>query len=271
MDAQNNLISCFIACHNHGKYVYNAVKSVAEQSLPPSEIILIDDGSTDNTAMEFMRAIQDFSIPFTVKSHMTRMGHIQSYNEATEMCVGKFIHLMAADDLILSPEFYSMAMELFIPKVGAVTCELVHMDEDGNQLPQRSRIPFHSTICEPRRALEEMAKMGNFICGGGTLARKEALHPYREDMPYTADFFQWIGILKRGWWLGAVRNSTQNMVYGYRQHPGSMSAHTRGTIDERFICSEALKAALDRTNVDTGSPSLVEPGSLAPKTEPVGD
>jgi glycosyltransferase involved in cell wall biosynthesis len=45
-----DLVSVVIPCYNHGFFLPNSIRSVQEQTYKNIEIIVIDDGSTDNTA-----------------------------------------------------------------------------------------------------------------------------------------------------------------------------------------------------------------------------
>ena len=49
MRSQEPLVSVLIPCYNCEKYVEEAVMSIIEQSYSNLEILVIDDGSTDNT------------------------------------------------------------------------------------------------------------------------------------------------------------------------------------------------------------------------------
>src|SRR5215218_9009169 len=44
------LVDAIITCHNHGRFLGAAIDSVLEQSYPNLAIVVVDDGSTDETA-----------------------------------------------------------------------------------------------------------------------------------------------------------------------------------------------------------------------------
>ena len=52
-------LSILIANFNHGRYIENLIKSIKQQTLQPEKIIIIDDGSTDNSHHILSKYIND--------------------------------------------------------------------------------------------------------------------------------------------------------------------------------------------------------------------
>src|SRR4051794_5914902 len=50
MDSVVNTVSVVIATYNHGPYLREAIDSALAQTHPPLDVIVVDDGSTDDTA-----------------------------------------------------------------------------------------------------------------------------------------------------------------------------------------------------------------------------
>ena len=99
-------ISVILPCRNAGRWVGTALQSVAKQTQPADEIIVIDDGSTDASVFEIEKA----SVP--VKLLSVNFGNAAaSRNAGIEAASGDWIALLDADD-VWYPNHLTRAAEL---------------------------------------------------------------------------------------------------------------------------------------------------------------
>ena len=106
----NNLVSIIIPCYNQGKYIQETVDSVKAQTYSLIEVIIVNDGSTDNSDEVIKKIIQQF--PDIKYLNIENGGVSKARNIGIESASGKYILPLDADDLIL-PEYTKMAMEEF--------------------------------------------------------------------------------------------------------------------------------------------------------------
>ena len=103
-----NLISVIIPVHNSENYIADCLHSVTGQTYPQLEILVIDDGSEDNTPALCERIGKDDR---RVKIfHQTNQGVSAARNRGLELAEGEFVVFLDSDDLI-HPRFLETAME----------------------------------------------------------------------------------------------------------------------------------------------------------------
>jgi glycosyltransferase involved in cell wall biosynthesis len=93
------VFSIVIASYNYGHYVTRAIDSVLAQGEHDYEIILVDDGSTDNTA-EIVRTYQGASKPITYLYQQNR-GLGAARNRGVESSRGRYLLFLDADDALV--------------------------------------------------------------------------------------------------------------------------------------------------------------------------
>ena len=89
------LVSVVIPCYNHQDYVEKSLKSVIEQTYKNIEIIVIDDGSKDNS-VNVLKELQRNN-QFILECQ-ENMGVCKTLNKAIGMSKGKYIAILASDD-----------------------------------------------------------------------------------------------------------------------------------------------------------------------------
>lgn len=125
-------VSVIIPTYNRADYLSQALQSVFNQSHTPFEIIVVDDGSTDNTA-QVMRD-WDAWVRYHRQEHQ---GISAARNRGLELAQGDVIAWLDADDL-WEPDFLASVLPLLEAnaEVDGVYTGSVHIDAAGNILPQ---------------------------------------------------------------------------------------------------------------------------------------
>lgn len=91
------LVSIVITCYNYAEYIEAAIESVKSQTYDNIELIVIDDGSTDDTE----KVLKKISSKFKFK-HVTQenRGIIKTRNKALSLVEGEYIIQLDADDVL---------------------------------------------------------------------------------------------------------------------------------------------------------------------------
>jgi glycosyltransferase involved in cell wall biosynthesis len=89
------LVSVIIPCYNHGRYLSKAIESVLAQTYNHFEIIVVDDGSVDNTK-EVAQSYKEVTYV-----HQDNKGISATRNTGIDNSSGKYIVFLDADDWLL--------------------------------------------------------------------------------------------------------------------------------------------------------------------------
>lgn len=94
------LVSVIIPCYNYGKYLGKAIESVLSQSYTHFEIIVVDDGSTDDTR----EVAQNYDLVKYI--YQSNQGVSAARNNGIKNSTGKFLVFLDADDWLLLNAFF---------------------------------------------------------------------------------------------------------------------------------------------------------------------
>jgi len=114
IDKEKPLVSIIITSYNYGRYLADAIESAQRQTFPNIEIIVVDDGSTDNT--------RDVAERYPVRYIFQKnRGAAAAKNRGIKCSHGEFFRYLDADDK-LAPEYVRKTMEQMMkePKIGFV-------------------------------------------------------------------------------------------------------------------------------------------------------
>lgn len=91
-------VSVVIATYNGGKYLVGQLESIAGQTRPPDEIVITDDGSTDDTmAMAYIFA-ESAPFPVNISFNPENLGYARNFAHGLSLSTGEFVFFSDQDD-----------------------------------------------------------------------------------------------------------------------------------------------------------------------------
>ncbi len=184
----NPLISVVIPCYNQEKYLKETVQSVLSSTYRPIEIILVNDGSTDDS-LEVANKLATAHLEIRVMNQPNG-GVAKARNNGIAVAGGKYILPLDGDDLI-SDNYIGEAVKFLEAKleVKVVYCQAVKFNEIGKK-PWKLK-PF---------SRHQLAK-DNMIFVAGLFRKSdwEEVDGFSEDMVMGREDWEfWIKMLKNG-------------------------------------------------------------------------
>jgi glycosyltransferase involved in cell wall biosynthesis len=136
-------VSLLMSAYNREAFVAQAIKSVLAQTFRDFELLVWDDGSTDNTLAAAREAAgDDPRVHITAGEHV---GVIRALNQLASRAQGEYVGWLDSDDALAPLALMeTVAMLDASPDVGMVYTNYITMDEGGKQagLGKRCSIPY---------------------------------------------------------------------------------------------------------------------------------
>lgn len=121
--------SIVIPSYNYGRFVGQAIDSALRQTRPTGEVIVVDDGSTDDTRAVISRFGARVRAVFKENG-----GHASAINAGCLSAKGDVVFLLDADDELL-PETVETVLAAWKPETVMIHCRLSLMDALGSDIP----------------------------------------------------------------------------------------------------------------------------------------
>jgi len=207
-------VSVIIPCYNNAEYLSEAVDSVLRQAYVDFEIIVIDDGSVDNTS----EVSACFSDDKRFRYHyQPNQGLSAARNKGIELAKGRFIALLDADDIWL-PEKLDRQMKLLSsdPDIGMVFTDFSTFDSSGVIASRKLPGQDVNLITYTR-----MFERNNFIYPSTVMVRKDVFDEcggFDTTLRSIEDYDMWLRIARSHKVAGIPEPLTR-----IRQHDSNMS------------------------------------------------
>jgi len=220
------LVSISIPSYNHARWLPQAIDSVLAQTYENIELVIVDDGSTDESlgiAEGYAGRHPDKIRVFTHDRGENR-GISATCNRAIAECRGKYWAGLPSDDLILPNKIESqLAILEARPNDAFVWGQSQAIDEDGRPLSEHG--PLGRGLPQRGRALDLLLRE-NPIYGQTPLVRRSALDQLADDVfpvdVVAQDWYLWIRLVAR-----FSATYVPEVVAKFRVHPASTSWSAR--------------------------------------------
>jgi glycosyltransferase involved in cell wall biosynthesis len=172
------ILSVVLPNRNHADLIIRALTALLAQDRPADEIIIVDDGSTD----ESLRVIESWAEREpTIRCLINprNLGVIPSLQRGFDAARGRYLYFAAADDWVM-PGFFSLALDrLEADSLSGLFCaDAVLVDgETGRSQGFRpiARPRFGEGRVKPGRAAELLNLIDNWVLTGSAVFRREAV------------------------------------------------------------------------------------------------
>lgn len=225
-------ISVVIPAYNAAGFISGAITSALTQTTPPLEIIVVDDGSTDNTG-EVVTSQFGKEVTYV---RQTNTGPAAARNYGVQIARGEWIAFLDSDDK-WKPEKIQRQCEMIEGDVG-----LVHTLVEG---AYRRRIP-------PEIIDFQTLWNANCIGTSAVMIRRVALDNvggFPPDLPPVEDWYVWMRVAANGWRIVTCRQ----LLTVYSPPPTSLSNQHERFFQAHIRCVQRIgkELGLSETAIDS--------------------
>ena len=190
-------VTVICTCYNHEAYLDEALQSVVEQDYPNIELIVIDNGSHDQSNDRIARFEEAHPETRFIRNP-TNLGLNRAFNQGLALAGGRYVIDLSADDVLL-PGRVAKQVDLFERLSGpyaVVFSNAAYIDKQGQRTALHYAVDANGHACHPvpsgdvfRNVLESY-----FICTPTMMMRRDVLNElggYDESLSYE-DFDFWV-------------------------------------------------------------------------------
>ena len=219
MKTNKPLVSICIPAYNSADYLGDAIESVIAQSFKDFELIIVDNNSSDKTAL-IISKYSDPRISY-VKNDQT-LSMAENWNKCISLASGKYVGLLHADDSYL-PDFIETELKIFKsdPKIGIVYSSINFIDGKG----AITSVYLSDNNGFIKDGAEQFKRhiLGNYIYCPSIIVKKECYEKvgvFSKELSYLLDWDMWLKIELAHFKVAY----TPRILANYRMHGKNVSS-----------------------------------------------
>jgi glycosyltransferase involved in cell wall biosynthesis len=194
--------SVVVPAYNAARTIGAAIESVLAQTRDDFELVVVDDGSTDDTAARVEPYLRDQRVRLIGQ---TNRGQASARNTAIGTASGAYVSLLDSDDLWLPQYLDLMGSRLDDhPSAAVAYTDAWVLDDRTRRVARRTVLtPWHppTVPTDPADFLRALLELGNFIFVGATIRRAvfDDVGLFRLGVEGSEDYEMWLRIAAGGY------------------------------------------------------------------------
>ncbi len=173
---QANTIAIMVPNYNHARFLPESLSSIAKQTRPPDEVLIIDDGSRDNSVDIISKFLKDHPT-WRMISHQNNGGVVKRLNEGIVAVRSKWIASLGADDLLDAQYLERISQMAARYSSAGLICACVEMFSEGKHPELRPPIlPRSAAGYVSPDQFRQLLRIGdNYFIGTTTTYRRQTI------------------------------------------------------------------------------------------------
>lgn len=227
-------VSVGLPCYNGSRWIDECIQSILGQTYEDFELIIVDDGSTDNSRVIIEPYLADKRVKYIYQENR---GFSNATNKHILESKGDYIAFIGQDDLWLPEKLERQINYLENRNFGLVHSDVYHINLKGEIIRRRKPNPPKTLL---KKTVVKKLFLRNFICHQAVLVRKECFNKvglFDERMTIASDHDMWIRIAGE-FDVGYINEPLVKKRY----HPDQLMATKplEGVKDEFLIVKKAI-------------------------------
>lgn len=243
-------VTVVLATFNGASHLWEQLQSIADQTVPPLELVVSDDGSTDSTLEMARRFQSDAPFPVILLANTERLGYAGNFMRGFAAASGRFVAFCDQDD-VWEPSKLEHALDAMRDeRVGLFAHTATLIDEQGHRVGS-----FRQGILRPRLLEPCSSDPWGVYYGFSVVVRRELITAldWRDRGAHT---FEGGTLLSHDLWCYFVATSLSHAALStaalarYRRHTTNATPPVRWSL-RRFTSTMGLAAdgAVSRSSI----------------------
>lgn len=248
-ESRTDCVSVVVPAKNASAYLSVAIKSLLDQTIPPQEILVVDDGSTDNTT----QIATSFGPPVLLLSTKGAKGASAARNTGIRGASCEFVAFLDADD-ICRPERIERHLVSFrqSPRAALSFVDVVYVDSTGSELGP----PVAYEEFSQESFSGQLFVRNRIITTSAVMVRRSVLlemNGFDEEISHNEEYDLWLRIALRY----PVAHVASALVL-YRLHATNISRDREKQLENEIkaLCKHSLETI--RTALSAAYPDAVQ-------------